>query len=255
MTIKDYMLRHTRLAATIGAGAALLIGGGAAWYNHQRSAPPAADKAQIEAVVRDYLLTHPEIIPQAIDKLRERQSESAYATNKAALEKPFASAWAGAEHGDVTLVMFSDYACGYCRASLPDIDRLVAEDPKLKVVWREIPILGPGSEIAAKAALAAARQGAFRTFHERMFAAGRPDGTKASAVLRSMKLDLAKVQRDIDSPEVLTELRNNLELAGRIDESLATPTFVIGGQMLKGAVGYDALKQAVAEARQRNGKA
>lgn len=254
MTIRDYMLRHSRLAATIGAGAAILIGGGAAWYSHQRAAPPPADKARIEAVVREYILAHPEIIPQAIDKLRERQGQNAYAANKAALETPFASAWAGAERGDVTLVMFTDYACGYCRSSLPDIDRLIADDPKLKVVWREIPILGPGSEIAAKAALAAARQGGFRTFHERMFAAGRPDGPKASAVLRSMKLDLAQVQRDIDSPEILAELRRNLDLAGRIDDSLATPTFVVGGQVLKGAVGYDALKKAVAEARQRNSK-
>ena len=82
-----------------------------------------------------------------------------------------------------------------------------------------------------------------------MFAAGRPDGAKVSAVLRSMKLDLAKVQTDIESEAVTAELRNNLTLAGRIDESLATPTFVVNGQMLKGAVGYDALKQAVAAAR------
>jgi len=254
MTISDFMLRHRRLAATLGAGAAVLVGGGAVWLTHQQAgSTPPADTARIEAVVRDYILAHPEIIPQAIEKLRERQGRDAYASNKAALETPFASAWAGAEHGDVTLVMFTDYACGYCRSSLPDIDRLIAADPKLKVVWREIPILGPGSEIAAKAGLAAARQGAFRTFHERMFAAGRPDNAKVSAVLRSMKLDLGRVQRDIDSPEVMAELRGNLDLAAKIDESLATPTFVVGGQMLKGAVGYDALRQAVAEARRRNG--
>jgi protein-disulfide isomerase len=132
--------------------------------------------------------------------------------------------------------MFTDYACGYCRTSLPDINKLIADDPKLKVVWREIPILGPGSEVAAKASLAAARQGAFKTFHERMFAAGVPNGDKVSAVLRSMGLDLRKLQQ---------------ELAGKIDQSLATPTFVVNGQMLKGAVGYDALKQAIADARTR----
>ena len=251
MTIKSFMHRHRRLAATIGAGSAVIVGGAAAWLSQPHGAQRPADRAEIETVVRDYILAHPEIIPQAIDKLRERQSQDAYAGNKAALETPFASAWAGAPDADVTLVMFTDFACGYCRTSLPDIDRLLADDPQLRVVWREIPILGPGSEIAAKASLAAARQGAFRDFHRRMFAAGPPNTDKVSAILRGMKLDNARIQRDVDSPEVTAELRRNIDLAGRIDPSLATPTFVIGGQMLKGAVGYDALKQAIAEARKR----
>ncbi|KRB83105.1 disulfide bond formation protein DsbA [Sphingomonas sp. Root710] len=249
--IKTFMQRHRRTAVTIGAGSAALVGIAAALSLHRPAAPAPADKAAIEMVVRDYILAHPEIIPQAIDKLRERQNQDAYAGNKAALETPFASAWAGAPDGDVTLVMFSDYACGYCRSSLPDIDRLIADDPKLKVVWREIPILGPGSEIAAKASLAAAQQGAYRTFHERMFAAGPPSTDKVSAVLRTMKLDYARIQRDVDSAGVSAELRRNIELAQRIDPSLATPTFVVNGHMMKGAVGYDALKEAIAEARKR----
>ncbi|RYD93657.1 MAG: DsbA family protein [Sphingomonadales bacterium] len=251
MSVRDFMLRHRQLATSIGAGSAILIGGGAAWLLHDQRAAAPSNKAEIELVVRDYILAHPEIIPQAMEKLREQQSKSAYASSKAALETPFASAWAGAKDGDVTLVMFTDYACGYCRTSLPDIDRLLAEDPRLKVVWREIPILGPGSEVAAKASLAAARQGAFREFHERMFATGQPDGAKVSQVLRSMKLDLRRVQSDLEGPVVMAELRKNIELAQRVDEALATPTFVIGGQMLKGAVGYDALKQAIYDARKR----
>lgn len=243
------MLRNRRLAATIGAGAALLLGG-AAWLAHQRTAA-LASKAEIEMVVRDYILAHPEILPEAMERLRQKQGQDAYASNKAALETPFASAWAGDKRGDVTLVMFTDYACGYCRSSVPDVDRLLASDPHLKVVWREIPILGPGSEIAAKASLAAAQQGAFRDFHQRMFASGRPDPAKVAAVLQSLKLDAGRLQRDAASPAVVAELRKNLELAGKIDESLATPTFVVNGQMLKGAVGYDALKQAIDEARRR----
>ncbi len=243
------MQNNSRIAISIVTGGVIAIGAASLWYAQSGASPRISRKADVEAIVRDYILEHPEIIPQAIERYREKQSEGAYAANKAALETPFASAWAGNEKGDVTLVMFTDYACGYCRTSVPDVDRLLADDPKLKVVWREIPILGPGSEIAAKASLAAARQGAFREFHEKMFAAGRPDGAKVSAVLRSMKLDLAKVQTDIESEAVTAELRNNLTLAGRIDESLATPTFVVNGQMLKGAVGYDALKQAVAAAR------
>ena len=241
------MQRHP---LAISAALAILMGGVSAWTIYRSTAGPAS-KAEMELVVRDYILAHPEIIPQAIDKLRERQGQDVYLGNKAALETPFASAWAGAEHADVTLVMFTDYACTYCRSSLPDINRLIASDPRLKVVWREIPILGPGSEIAAKAGLAVARQGAFRQFHERMFAAGRPDGAKVSEVLRSMKLDNDRIARDAISPEVTAELRNNLELAGKIDQSIATPTFVVGGRLLKGAVGYEALKQAVDEARKR----
>lgn len=229
----------------------LLVGGGFAATLTKEPAVTMAgkDRAQIEAVVREYILAHPEIIPEAINRMREKQSSDAYAANRAALETPFASAWAGAEKGDVTLVMFSDYACGYCRSSVPDVERLLAEDKGLKVVWREIPILGPGSEVAAKASLAAAEQGAFMTFHKQMFAAGRPDGNKVSSVLRSLQLDLGRVQKDIDSPAVAQELHKNLELVSRMDESVATPTFFVGGQMLKGAVGYPALKQAIADAR------
>lgn len=251
--IKAYMQRHRQLAVSLGAGAAVVLGIAAAWLSHKPVVPQqVAQRADIEAVVRDYILAHPEIIPQAMERYRDNQSRTAYSSNKEVLETPFASAWAGNEKGDVTLVMFSDYACGYCRSSLPDLDRLVADDPKLKVVWREIPILGPGSEVAAKAALAAARQGQFREFHEKMFASGRPDGDKVSAVLRSMKLDLRQVQKDFDGDEVKSEIRRNMEIASRIDEAIATPTFVVNGQLMKGAVGYDALKQAIADARRRN---
>lgn len=251
MNIRDYMQQRPRLAVTIGAGLAVLVGIGTAMLTKRDIAPVRSERAAIEAVVRDYILAHPEIIPEAMEKLRAQQTKDAYAAIKPELEASFASAWAGAEKGDVTLVMFTDYACGYCRTSLPDIERLIAEDPKLKVVWREVPILGPGSEIAAKAGLAAARQGAFHTFHKRMFAAGIPDGDKVSAVLRGMDLDLRRIQSDLDGPEVAAELRKNIELASRIDPSVATPTFVIGGQMMKGAVGYDALKEAIASARSR----
>jgi len=229
--------------AVVGVALATKIGSDPA------DALPTKDRAQIEAVVRDYILAHPEIIPEAVNRMREKQSDQAYAANRSALETPFASAWAGAEKGDVTLVMFSDYACGYCRASLPAVQQLLAEDKNLKVVWREIPILGAGSEVAAKASLAAAEQGAFLDFHNRMFAAGRPEAAKVSAVLRSMKLDLGRVQRDVNSPVVLQELQNNMDLVSKLDESVATPTFFVGGKMLKGAVGYDALKQAIADAR------
>lgn len=250
------MVKHRRVILGAVATVALV---GVALATTMDKDPAAAmagkDRAQIEAVVRDYILTHPEIIPEAIGRLRDKQSTEAYQSNRPALEKPFASAWAGAEKGDVTLVMFSDYACGYCRASLPAVQQLLNEDHGLKVVWREIPILGPGSEVAARASLAAAEQGAFLDFHTRMFEAGRPDAAKVSGVLKSLKVDQARLQRDANSPAVAEELRNNMAIIGRMDDSIATPTFFIDGRMMKGAVGYDALKQAIAEARSRKAKA
>jgi len=239
-----------RPGAAVSLIAIIILAAAGGWYfGARRDAPIPADRARVEAIVRDYILAHPEIIPEAIDRLRAKAGNDAYAANRHALETPFASAWAGAKDGDVTLVMFSDYACGFCRASLADVDRLIAEDPHLKVVWREIPILGPGSEAAARAALAAARQGQFRAFHTRMFEVGVPNAARVSAVLASLPLDQARAAADAKSPEVAGELRGNLELAGKIDPSLATPTFVIAGTVLKGAVGYEALKQAISQAR------
>lgn len=252
MILKQKILEHGWL---IAAGAAAIVIGFVVAAMVGRSKPgEPANRAQIEMVVRDYIMAHPEIIPQAMNRMREKQSEDAYAQNKASLETPFGSAWAGAEKGDVTLVMFTDYACGYCRSSVPDIDRLISEDPKLKVVWREIPILGPGSEIAAKASLAAAVQGRFLDFHHKMFAEGRPDGGKVSSVLRGMSLDLRRIQHDVYSPVIAAEIKNNLDLASRLDDAIATPTFVVNGQMMKGAVGYEALKQAIADARKKEAR-
>jgi protein-disulfide isomerase len=247
----DILKHRWTIAAATATVAAVGVALAATMDKDPASSVPTRDRAQIEAVVRDYILTHPEIIPEAVTRLREKQASQTYQSNRPALEAPFASAWAGAKNGDVTLVMFSDYACGYCRASLPAIEQLLKDDPGLKVVWREIPILGPGSEAAARAALAVAQQGAFVDFHTRMFAAGRPDDAKVNAVLRAMKIDLPRAQRDMKSEATTQELRGNMELVSRIDENVATPTFIIGGQTLRGAVGYDALKQAIADARKR----
>lgn len=195
--------------------------------------------------VRAYLLEHPEIIPEAMERLRARENAQAVSEQRAALETPFHSAWAGAADGDVVLVEFFDYACGYCRAANPDVERLLAEDTGLKVVWREYPVLGPNSEQAAIASLAAARAGRFRSFHERLFASGRPTQATIAA---------ARAATDMPEPELTPEIRAELErnfAIGRAIGATGTPTFVVGDQVLQGAVGYEALREAVAEARAR----
>lgn len=207
-----------------------------------------ANRAEIETVVRDYILTHPEILPQAMANLQARETGKLVSANRAALEKPYAGAWAGAKDGDVVLVEFFDYACGYCRASLGDIERLLKEDPKLKVVFRELPILSADSEQAARVSLAAAEQGRFGEFHSAMYQAGRPSPATIAAAQAKSGLDAAKAGDSARSAAVQRELENNVGLARTLGFN-GTPAWVVGDQALNGAVGYDALKQAIADAR------
>jgi len=150
-----------------------------------------------------------------------------------------------AANGDVVLVEFFDYACPYCHATNGDVDRLLREDPRLKVVWRELPILGPNSQTAAYVSLGAARQGRFRQFHDAMFALGRPTEAIVAQAVAGVG-----VTREGETPEGHEELARNFELARALNTN-GTPTFVVGDQLLVGAVGYEALKQAVAAARAR----
>lgn len=203
--------------------------------------PPG--RAATEKIVHDYILDHGEILPEAMTRLEQRRAAASVAQHRAALERPYRGAWAGAADGDAVLVEFFDYACIYCRASNPHVDRLLAEDPRLKVVWRELPVLGPDSAAAAHVSLAAARQGRFRAFHGRLFALGRPT---AGAVAEAMQG--AGVRAEGPSAEGQTELARNLQMAQAIGAS-GTPTFVIGDRVLQGAVGYQALKDAIAAAR------
>lgn len=227
----------------------LIVGGGAVALAGGSNAPATdRDRTAIETVVREYILSHPEIIPEAMKRLQEREATNMLASNRKALETPFPGAWAGAKDGDATLVMFSDYSCGYCRSSVPDIERLLAEDKKLKIVWRELPILGPGSELAAREALSAAQQGKYMDFHRRMFAAGPPDAAKLSDVGKAIGL-AANVR---PAAEIDREIESNVALARTLGLT-GTPSFVVGDRLLMGAVGYDALKKAVAEARAKKG--
>lgn len=209
-----------------------VVGGGAVAYASRES-------------VRDYLLENPEILPEAMDRLRDREAARVISANRASIETPFAGAWAGAADGDVVLVEFFDYACGYCRKSNADIERLIQEDPKLKVVWREWPVLGADSEAAARASLAAAQAGRFKPFYDTLFAAGRPT-PEALAKARSA----AGLTGDLTSAAGDRELERNFQLARNL-EATGTPTFVVGDQILQGAVGYETLRDAIKEARAR----
>ena len=236
----------TGLAGLIaGAGAmALAVSVGA-------STAPAGDpnRAAIETIVHDYIMNHPEIIPEAMGKLQDRQVATQIDANRKAIETPFAGAWAGAKDGDVTLVEFFDYGCGFCRASVPDIERLLAEDRKLRIVFRELPILGDESGEAARASLAAAQQGKFLAFHRAMYAGDMPSKESIAKAQAASALDPKAVTAGQHAPAVQSEIDRNLELARTLNLS-GTPSFIIGDKVLSGAVGYDELKKAIAKARE-----
>jgi protein-disulfide isomerase len=195
-------------------------------------------------LVRQGMMADPQILVDASNALRDNQFESVLAAYREPLETPFASSWRGAEKPDVVMVEFFDYACGYCRSSNADVERLLAEDKGLRVVYREFPILGPESVAAAKLSMAASRAGRFGQYFNAQFSAGRPNADTMSASARSAGIP-ANVGAD---PAVEAELKRNYQLAQQLGAD-GTPLFIVGNKVLNGAVGYEALKEAVAEAR------
>ncbi len=195
-------------------------------------------------IVREGLLSDPTVLPEAVDALRDAQYQPVLSANRAAIETPFASSWKGAAKPEVTLVEFFDYACPYCKASNPSVDRLVKEDPGLRVVYRELPILGPDSITAARLSLEASKLGRFAQFHDALWTAGRP--APATIATASQAAGIAPAPKE--DAQVEAELKHNFQLAGQLGAT-GTPLFVVGDKVMSGAVGYEALKQAIVKAR------
>ena len=233
---------------TLGAFAFIAAAAGTALAVQAPAAVTATDKSAIEKIVHDYILEHPEIIPQAIERLQAKRMSSTIADNRMALEKPYAGAWEGAANADVTVVEFFDYACGYCRASLPDLAKLVGSDAKVKIVYRELPILSEKSSDAAKVSLLAAERGQYMAYHKALYGAGKV--TRDTIVAAAAKAGISKADAEaaMASSKYDAEIQSNIALAQKLQAS-GTPTFVIGDQVLNGAVGFDALKSGVAAAR------
>ncbi|MDE2562188.1 MAG: DsbA family protein [Sphingomonadales bacterium] len=205
-------------------------------------------RAAIEELVRAYILDHPEILPQAMQALQQKQAAAAISPNRAAIETPFPGAVLGNPEGKVTLVEFTDFACPYCRASAKDVEALVAKNPDLRVVVRLLPIIGPMSEPSSRMGLAAAKQGRYAAFYKTMFDGPRPSPDSIAAAAQSSGLDLAAAKTFGASPDATLELQRNMSLAQRLQID-GTPAFVIGDQLVRGAVGEDALQSAVDAAR------
>ncbi|RSV18504.1 DsbA family protein [Sphingomonas sp. ABOLG] len=238
-------MNRLQLLLLVVLGAA--FGAGGMWLA-ERAVPgelSGADRSRVEQIVRDYVLANPEIIPQAMQRLQEREGEKAIAADRSRIETPYKGAVMGNPDGDVTLVEFFDYNCGYCRASLPIIEQLIERDPKVRVVFRELPILAEESRDAARASLAAAAQGRFVPFHNALYAAGPVTADSIAAAARTAGVDLSKIPDDAD-----TEIAGNIGLATKLGIS-GTPAWVVGDRVLSGALPLDRLQDAVAAARAR----
>ncbi|MBC2664607.1 DsbA family protein [Novosphingobium flavum] len=247
--------RRARLInAALALGCALL-GAAAGWYWQAGSigadgkgALPERDRVAVEQVVHDYLMAHPEILPEAMAEYDRKKNLGELNAVRGAVEQASLGTVLGNPRGKLTLVEFTDYACGYCRHSVSDVDALIAANPDLRVVVRELPILTPASADAAKMAIAAAEQGRYPQFHQAMFASGRPDAGTIAEAARAAGIDMARAQRVIADPKTEAELVRNLDLARQLGFS-GTPSWVIGDAMMTGAVGADRLAKAVADAR------
>jgi protein-disulfide isomerase len=197
-------------------------------------------------MVRETLVSNPEIIIDAGQALRDKQYAATLQPIRASLERPFYSSWKGAEKPNVTLTYFFDYACGYCRMSNPDIERLLKEEKDLRVVYRELPILGPDSLDAARISLAASKAGKFGAYHDALYAAGRPGPDTIAIAAKAAGIS----PQPAADPAQEAELRSNMSLASQLGAT-GTPLFVVGDRVMNAAVGYDTLKGAIEAARKK----
>ena len=217
-----------------------------------------AQRQDVEAIIHDYLMQHPDVLIAALraaeDKLNhesDTKATQAVVQHRHDVFDDPATPVAGNPQGNATIVEFFDYRCPYCKQVQPSIESLLKQDPKLRVVYKEFPILGPVSVTAAQAALAAQRQGKYDAFHAAMMAARGPitDDT-VYQVAGSAGLDVARLKHDMASPEIAQQLKANLALAEVLDIH-GTPAFIVGDHVVPGAVDLGALKTMVADARKQ----
>ena len=217
---------------------------------------PGLGEDEIVRIVREYLLANPEVIETALQALRTRREAEALARaaeairrNADALREHPMSPVSGNPEGDVTVVEFFDYRCGFCKRALPAMAELLDDDKQVRVVWKEFPILGPVSRFAARASTAAQLQNKYLRFHVRLM--GSPDKVTEETVFRAAReagLDADRLRRDMRDPAIEAYLDETAALAREIGIR-GTPSFVIGGQLVRGAVDGARLKELVAEAR------
>lgn len=244
------ILAAPALALLLGAAGPLTIGAAAQ--------TAALDKAQVEQIVKDYLLQNPEVIRDALVEL-DRRDKEAEATRVSAMVEDKDGILLNSRHqvvlgnpkGDVTMVEFFDYNCGYCKRAMADMERLLDEDPNLRVVLKEFPVLGQGSFEAAQIAIAvnALAPEKYREFHTAMLSMrGKADQASTLKVAEDLGLARNDLARAVSKEEVRANVEEVYELAEQLGIT-GTPSYVIGDAVIKGAYGYDTLKAAIDSVR------
>jgi protein-disulfide isomerase len=228
-------------------------------------APSAAfDEKKIVTVIHDYLTKNPEILVEMTNELDKRQQEQqaeqqgkVISDNADALFRSPLAYSTGNPNGDVTVVEFFDYNCGFCKRALPDLVKLVDSDGKVKVVFKELPIFGEESEGAAKAALAAGKQGKYFEMHQKLFSEpGKADKDKGLRIAAELGLDVPQLEKDMEDSSIQQALEEAKDLAQKLGLQ-GTPLYLIGDRIVPGAPDdlYDQLAAKVAEVREKGCKA
>ena len=217
----------------------------------------AITEARVRELVRETLLANPEILMEAIAILEDRAAQDRVtgsaemiAAQRQLLERdPNAPVLANAD-GDVTIVEFFDYNCPYCRRVVPAVEGLIEADPGIRLVYREWPILGEGSVFAARAALAARQQGLYAEFHAAMMGMnGRAEERSVLIIAEEIGLDIDQLRADMEAPEVAEHIETSMRLAELLGIT-GTPTFILGNNLVPGAVEQDVLQRLVDEVRE-----
>ena len=251
------MLRPVGLALALGASVAALPA-------LAQNAPFSPDQRKaVVDLIRETLMKNPEIIQEALIELEKRNTvaqaeaqQNAVKSEQARLVDPKTSAVVGNPQGDVTLVEFMDYNCGFCKRAMEDVRTLAKDDPKLKVVIKDFPILGPDSVEASRVAVAAMSQlqgPKYFEFHNRLMGSkGRVNGATALGIARELGADVEKLKKEMDSPATRAVIEDTVALGDRLGLT-GTPAFIVGNEVVFGAVGAPALKQKI-EAVRKCGK-
>jgi protein-disulfide isomerase len=249
-------------ATALVLGLALAISGPAAAQEQSRPGGFAAEQVEgIEQIVRDYLLANPEILIRSLNDYQKRQKvaekqrqkqtvlASRAAPSRAALTQDPDSPVMGNPEGDVTIVEFFDYKCPYCKRVAGPLKDVVAADGKIRLVMKEFPILGAQSIKAARAALAAAKQGKYEAFHwALMIEPGDMSDPHIRQVARDVGVDVDRMTADMESPEIQAMIARNQALAQAL-QITGTPAFVIGDTLVPGAIDRKTIEHLVAQAR------
>ena len=218
----------------------------------------ALSRAEIEKIVREYILQHPEVLMESVQSHRERErveaqkrSKDAVAANRRELFDNAASPVAGTAEAEVTIVQFFDYKCGYCRRVSPTLSTLLEKHKNVRMIYKELPILGPDSHMASRAALAAQKQGAYAALHKELMTLNGPITPEAiEGAGKKLGLDVAKLKADMGSKEVESALMRNQQLANAIGVQ-STPSFVIGGELISGAMDLAGFEQLISKSSNR----